>query len=357
LEKQARSFRPHQENVMGLTAIFLLAASILSVDDASAVLPDQFQAWFRESYEGRLRVPRAIEQNARAFRYVFVGGLYSERAGGYFSQCAAELRARGISRDEIHYIYPSSHKKLEENCDGVRDGFLKIADAGPERLVIIAHSRGACDALAFALRNPDFVRDRVEAIFLVQGPFGGSAAADYVMGEGKPLDGQVPPVHRALITVFSRFERTLMRRGKHAAIAELTTDASRAFWINELEEHSDAISIVGPKTFYIESQVKPSRLRLFQRSVARYLHAYYGPNDGVVALGDQVLPGLGTSLGVLDAGHKDLTGRFPSTKAGRRSRRALVQSILMIVGRADADSEPIPPRKLLTRRVSALRTD
>ena len=52
----------------------------------------------------------------------------------------------------------------------------------------------------------------------------------------------------------------------------------------------------------------------------------------MVALGDQTLPGLGTSLGVLDAGHADLTRRFPATRARRGTRQALIRSILMAVG-------------------------
>ena len=102
--------------------------------------------------------------------------------------------------------------------------------------------------------------------------------------------------------------------------------------------HEDALPIVGPKVFYIEANVHPSRLGLFARAMASYLGAYYGPNDGVVAVEDQTIPGLGTSLGVLEAGHADLTRRFPLAYAGRRSRRALMRSIVMAVGRSESTS-------------------
>ncbi len=65
------------------------------------------------------------------------------------------------------------------------------------------------------------------------------------------------------------------------------------------------------------SQILPSRLRLFRRAIASYLQTYYGPNDGIVVLRDQSLSGIGTDLGVFDAGHTDLTHRFPATSSGR----------------------------------------
>jgi hypothetical protein len=89
---------------------------------------------------------------------------------------------------------------------------------------------------------------------------------------------------------------------------------------------------VGPKVFYITSRVHPTRLRLFRRALATYLEAYYGPNDGLVTLDDQTLPGLGTNLGTFDVSHTDLTHRFPATRAPRRFRRALIDSILMAIG-------------------------
>ena len=105
---------------------------------------------------------------------------------------------------------------------------------------------------------------------------------------------------------------------------------------------------MGPKTFYVTSRVPPSRLRFFHRAIATYLQTYYGPNDGMVAVRDQSLPGLGTCLGVLDAGHTDLTHRFPATRAPRRYRRALVQAILMAVAATtdsgnDGSARSVPP--------------
>jgi pimeloyl-ACP methyl ester carboxylesterase len=296
--------------------------------------PDEFQGWVRDAARGELRIPRAVERRAQQFRYVFVGGFANERMPGYFSQCRKELLAHGVATGSVHFIFPSSHELFDGNSGAVRSKFLEFAAKGPERLVVIAHSRGACDALAFALRNESFVRDRVEALFLVQGAFGGTGAADNLMGEGPPMDHRMPLRLRAIAYLLGKLEAFLLHRGKHGGLTELTRAQSERFWQRMRDEFADAIPVVGPKTFYVTSQVPPARLRLFRRAIASYLQTYYGPNDGMVLLRDQSLPGLGTCLAVLDAAHTDLTHRSPATRAPRRSRRALVQSIIMAIGGA-----------------------
>jgi pimeloyl-ACP methyl ester carboxylesterase len=319
--------------MLGLDAALLGVALMLGgTAEEPLVTPSEFQGWFEAASRDKLRIPAPVARRARRFRYAFVGGFRAGRMPGYFAQNAEELRAHGVHRRSIHFVHPSSGRTVEENCGAVRDEFLRIAGEGPERLVIIAHSRGACDALAFALQDPEFVRDRVEALFLVQGPFGGTGLADYVQGAGEPMDGRMAPGHRWLAHLLGDLEQFLVKRGWHGGLAGMTREASRTYWRRTLEKHADAIPVVGPKVYYIESRARPERLGLFQRAMSWYLGAYYGPNDGVVAVGDQTLPGLGTSLGVLDDGHADLTRRFPATRVGKRSRRALIQGILMAIG-------------------------
>ncbi len=326
-------------------AILLVGAVDAGADSAPVVAPADFQRWFASSCEGRLRIPERVEGRARRFRYVFVGGFLNERMPGYFSQNARELKARGVPSPAIHFVSPSSHKSFEENREAIGEDFRRIAGEGPERLVVIAHSRGACDALAFALQDAQFVADRVEALFLVQGPFGGTGVVDYVMGEGVPLDHRMPAGSRVVVHLLGKLGRWLIDGGSHAGLAKMTRSASRRFWAETLERHADAIPIVGPKTFFVTAEVCPSRLRLVTRAFARYLLAYYGPNDGLVVLEDQTLPGLGTNLGPLEAGHADLTRTFFSTRAKRRVRKALVRSILMAVGQAGPNPEPERPRR------------
>jgi pimeloyl-ACP methyl ester carboxylesterase len=304
----------------------------------SLVAPAEFRAWFDAARQARLSIPAEVRQTARRYRYVFVGGFHNERMPGYFAQNAKELRARGIPRRAVHFIYPSSHETVAGNAESVRSQFLEIARQGPEKLVVIAHSRGACDALAFALHNPEFVSDRIEALFLVQGPFGGTGVADYVMGEGPPIDSRMPLHYRVIAHVLTNLEAFLLDRGKHGGLPSLTRRASKDFWDQAIKEHPAAIPIVGPKTYYVTSQTKPSRLPLFQRALAWYLAPNFGPNDGMVALDDQTVRGLGTVLAVLDAGHTDLTHHFPSGRGTQRLRKALIDAVIMAVGSSGSTS-------------------
>jgi hypothetical protein len=257
---------------------------------------------------------------------------------GYFAENARELRAMGVARSAIHFIYPSSHATVTENTRVVREQFEDFASQGDEKLVVIAHSRGSCDTLAFALQNSEFAQEHIHSMFLIQGPFGGTGLADYLVGEGPAIDGGMPLGHRVVAHTVAKAEGFLLSHGKHGGLPELSRRASEDFWTDLLEETSAAIPIVGPKTFYITSQIPPSRHKVFQRAMASYLERNFGENDGIVALSDQSRPELGTVLAVLDAGHTDLTNRFPSGKASQRMRKAVVDAIVVAVGRSDHDS-------------------
>jgi pimeloyl-ACP methyl ester carboxylesterase len=321
-----------------LTILALLSAAPDGPKNELGVEPGEFRAWFEAACQNELEIPPAVAQEAARYQYVFVAGIFNERIGGYFAQNAKELRALGVPRSNIHYIYPSSHESLPDNADAVCDRFREIIRDGPEPLVVIAHSRGACDTLAFALENPELVRKHVKAMFLVQGPFGGTGLADYIAGEGPPMDGQIPLKYRVLARVLIGAERRMLARGKHGGLAGLTHDESREFWDKLLKNHADAVSIVEPKTFYVTSEARTARLKLFQRATASYLDSHFGPNDGVVALEDQFLPELGTILAVLDAGHSDLTSRALASRVQKRRRHALVESIVMAIGRSEIES-------------------
>ncbi len=330
----------------GIAAVFLMGVLglVTGPGPAPIVTPGEFQEWFLEAYNGDLEIPEEVQQHAAGFRYVFVAGLQNERMSGYFVQNIKELQSLGVPKEMIHQIRPSSHATFEENLEAIRTGFRMVASLGPEPLVVIAHSKGACDALAFALRDPDFVRDHVEIFFLVQGPFGGSGLADYVFGDGEAIDDQMPGPARGLARVLGKFQENSLVRGKHAGMLDLTRDAANLFWKRTLEENAEAIPIVSPRTFYIEARIDPTDQRLLRKPIAWYLHTYYGPNDGMVASGDQSLKGVGTSLGMLEVGHTDLTHRFPGGRGQRQLRKALSQSVIMTVGRqVTEDQETLKP--------------
>ncbi len=319
-----------------LTLLAWLFVAPPPVQTDPIISPAEFRVSFDSALAGKLSVPADVKRAARSYRYVFVGGFMNEGMSEYFKQNAKELRAIGVPRKAVHYVYPSSQATIEENAATVRGKFQEFAALGPEKLVVIAHSRGACDALAFALRNPRFVADHVQALFLVQGPFGGTGIADYLIGDGPPIDKRMPLKQRLIALGLGRLEEFALSRGKHGGLSSLTRRASQEFWEGALDEHQDAISVVSPKTFYVTARTKPAHLRLFLQATAWYLGTHFGPNDGMVALEDQSVTGVGTVVAILDAGHTDLTHRFPSAPPKRRLRRALIDAIIMGVGGAES---------------------
>jgi pimeloyl-ACP methyl ester carboxylesterase len=325
---------------VNLMLLALLLVSPPSIDPKPVVSPLEFRASFKQALAGKLSIPTDVKRAAEAYRYVFVAGFMSEGMSEYFTQNARELAAMGVPRKAIHFIYPSSGETIEGNAAAVRSKFREFAALGAEKLVVIAHSRGACDTLAFALENPEFVADHVEALFLVQGPFGGSGVADYLTGEGPPIDRSMPLRDRLIAQGVGRLEEFRLSRGQHRGLPALTRQASKEYWEKALDKHRAAIPVVSPKTLYITTKKNSAQLRLVLRATASYLDAHFGPNDGMVVVEDQSVAGVGTVLAVLDAGHTDLTHSFPSAVPKRRLRRALIDAIIMGIGLPRPNHEP-----------------
>jgi pimeloyl-ACP methyl ester carboxylesterase len=315
----------------------IVGSVLMAGAPATTTAPDltriEFEAWFHEAEANRLAIPKPVVRRAQTFRYVFVGGYRNEAIRGYFTQNIANLVRHGVSREHIHVIHPRSTKSDEENARDVAAQFAKIAGTGPERLVVIAHSRGACDALRFALANPEFIAGHVEALFLVQGPFGGSGAAAYAVGVGTPMDRKMPWRPRIIAHLAGKVFRWLASEEEREVLAGLAPEDAQARWQIMLEMHPEAVTSVGPRVFFICSKTHPRRLRFVRKAIAWYVQTYHGPGDGMVTLRDQSLSGLGTVVATVRAGHGDLTQRFPAARRSRQLRRALIDGIVMAVGR------------------------
>ncbi len=323
-----------------LMLISLCSATPEMSEVGASFSPKEFQGWFDRASESRIPLPPRVTIIALKYRYVFVGGFLNERMPGYFTANVRELRTAGVSRDAIFQIFPSSHESIDGNAAEVRARFEEIAALGPEKLVVIAHSRGACDTLAFALKNPEFVRKHVHSMFLLQGPFGGTLLADYVAGKGSRPDGAMPWRDRAVLSVMGRLEGFFRGRGKLGGLSELRRQPARDLWTSLLREHRAAVAIVSPKIYFITAATHPSSLRFIQRATGSYLHIEDGPNDGMVALSDQSLAEVGTIVANLIAGHHDLTHARTSTKETRGYPRALTQAILISLAHGQVQPEP-----------------
>lgn len=291
----------------------------------AAPTPDTFVNAFNEYYAGQRPLPRAGNEH-----YVFVAGFLNEGIPGYFGENIRELKKLGVPAARISVVKPKSGKTFEENSTILKRGLIEILKEKTDRAVIFAHSRGAIDALAFALQNPDYIRDQVTAIFLVQGAFGGSGIADYIRGTGHALDDSMPQPYRTFFYLTGRTEKLLdpcIERG----LTALTREKAREFWKALLRDHADAIPVVSEKAYYIVGKEKPSDVAPVIRANAYYLHTYYGENDGMVTAADQTLSGIGTTLAVVKADHSDLTNGSGLSNSPRKLREALMRAIVTVV--------------------------
>ena len=279
-----------------LTVIALQLAAPDPVATDPVISPAEFRRHFDAARNGKLSIPDEAIEEARCFRYVFVGGFHSERLPGYFAQNAKELRAKGVPKRAIHYIYPSSGETVDGNAEMVRTSFEDIACQGTEKLVVIAHSRGSCDALAFALQNPEFVEKHVHSLFLIQGPFGGTGLADYVVGEGPPIDKRMP-IGQRVVAPLDEGGRlpAAPRQTRRAAVAD--SSGFGRFLAGRVGGKLRGDSDRRPENFLRHEPDSTLGAPVLAAPLASYLETHFGENDGVVAARGPGCAGAGDGAG------------------------------------------------------------
>lgn len=294
-----------------------------------------FRDWFAAARHNRLVLTEIQVALAQQFQYVFISGFHNEMMPLYFWGNIRELRRRGIHARNIHRIHPSSHMSFDTVVERVANSLEHLAHQNPERLVIVGHSRGACTALAAALRRADQFSNRIEALFLIQGPFGGTAIADYVVAIEDDFPENWPSRRLKLARSLTWIERFALRLGWDGGLHDLTHAASRQFWLEAIAQHrrewGDRAMEIERKAYFIATSVDPARSRFLRSELGRIIQECDGPNDGVVALADQAIEEVGTRLDPLEAAHTDLVWGLHSSPEARNDRRALTQAIIRVL--------------------------
>ena len=302
-----------------------------------------FAAFFERQVATPQPLPDCVLEAARRYRYVFVAGFLNEAfRQGYFNENRDALREAGVRADEIHVVFPRSADAIAETAARLGQELPALAGQGRQKLVLIGHSKGAAELLAFALANPAFVRARVEAIFLAQGAIGGSGVADYITDAGHPLDDKMPAASRVAFAVAARGGKLLdgqLDRG----FQSLTHRQAAALWAQLLPRRGATERI-----FYIRGHRDPAAVSKILSLTATYLSTYYGDNDGLVEVEDQSVSGAGRVLATLEADHMSLTVARPVSGDGPAVRRAFTHALLMQLAGALAPSPaataPADPR-------------
>lgn len=324
---------------MGLLArrLFLLLLVVTYATAQAKIDSKQFVGWLNEYYKQNTPLAGETRNRAAQFRYVFVNGFLNEvQKKTSFRDMTLTLTRQGVSKNSIHVLRPSSINSIAGNLDWLQLELKKLADLGPEKLVLIGHSKGAAETLAVALQAPAWLQDKIHAIYLVQGAMHGSPIADFFMNEGVTIDSRLPLAVRYVLKQIQSADlptklknaETWLGFSVDEGLLSLTKRATQAFWKTHLADHRGSIAAIGSKTFYLRSAQAPSKVRWMFMAPGYYQDVYYGPNDGVLPRAHQSLREIGTPLADLTMDHVDLVSEDPKTPAALRLREAVMKAIL-----------------------------
>ncbi len=267
---------------------WLVVSSPASGLPSLEVFYKQLQSQMRQT-----RKPRPGAENPQGYDYVLVGGLIADylHRVGYFSIFRSELKEQGVPGNQIHLLFPPSDLSVEDNAESaIPEKWGAISAKSDRPIVIVAHSKGAVETVEFLLRNPQ-VLERVEAVFCLQGAFGGSELADFLMKEyeapGRPDSWWARSGMRAIRTLDG------FLHGRIAGVESLTTARARDRVLGWYRERPDALKKLIPKLVFITTNADPKTMDLRTRVGGRYLSSVGAlENDGAVAEKNQFIPGL-----------------------------------------------------------------
>ncbi|OFZ05527.1 MAG: hypothetical protein A2X97_11690 [Bdellovibrionales bacterium GWA1_52_35] len=253
-------------------------------------------------------VSRGIE--LRTKKIVFVAGVLNEVARSNFNDSRRVLKKQyGVQDSTV--IFPKSFISISDNSEALYKQFLWLHFVSGKPLVILAHSKGAAETVLALLRHPDLLRDGVvEKVYALQGALNGSYIADVINGKGN-------------WKYWSTFVSTRM-----PGLLNLGTENARKVIGGAIAEASaEERAVINGRLFFIRSVENPWQSIFYMVGTNLYLTKNYGENDGVLLSQDQLLPELGTDLGVVhDIDHTDFVMSFPHSGALRRTRTAFTHT-------------------------------
>ena len=225
----------------------------------------------------------------------------------------------------------SSNAKVEDESVALGKSLQALASGRhAKKLVVVAHSKGAAETLAYAISHSTFVRRHVKAIFLVQGAMGGSRIADYLRGGATEPDSRVDDHTVNLFKMMSRIGKFLdpiLDQG----LTTLTTSHMHQLFDDLLHKNVSGAKSISDRIFYVTSHRRAKENSGLLLVMGTYLSAYYGDSDGLILEPDQVLTGIGTPLISVNADHASLLVASPISNVSNEIRDVLTDSIVKSV--------------------------
>ncbi len=302
--------------------VFLICFGI-----SESVFASDFEDDFRNFLRGK-DSSYDIKSEASRYNYVFVAGFLNEKIPFYFKDSVTVLEELDVRKDSVLIIKPPSKHTPHENLSFIKKSLARLDQSKP--LVIIAHSKGAVEMLLYALHNPAFVKERVQAIFLVQGAYRGSPIVDYFTGKGYVCDQRISKTNCVFLASVRRLGQFIVNDG----FRSMSPVSSKLVWSRLYPNFAEIKDQIDNKIFYIRSYQDYKRQTGLLRIFGAYLSAYFGENDGLVALNEQSLAWIGKTIAVIpDAGHGDFVTDAPISAKSVSYRVAFTKALLTWLAR------------------------
>lgn len=277
---------------------------------------EDFATVFRRLEDPMALTPPLVLHAEKNLHYVFITGLAGDIAPGYFQHAMQQLEELGIPKSSIHLLRPPSRRSSLENARALRERLARI----PGRLVVIAHSKGANESFLFAVENPKFIEERIEAMYLMQASYFGSPLADELLFRKTHDISHASPWQRFLIRAEKLRGRVmygvLFRRG----LRGLATKEAGEVMNRVMTANPGSQRLLKERLHFITTAMQGPGL-------TRLILDLYGDSDGVNPVPTQYVPDWGNHLAHLEAGHVDLILPWGNIARKRALARAIFSHV------------------------------
>ncbi len=314
--------------------LFCLCVGVLSssILGETCITSQDFETTYQKHLIKPVQMKLTVMDPAYHYLYVFVPGFLHRWVPTYFLPNRAHLIRMGIPKDSIKIIRPSHGQSKEKNIEWLFSKFQTLQKIYPHKqMVIMGHSKGASEALALSLQNSVFFKKHVAYLFLIQGVFGGSGVADYVLGQGKPISNQLNFLSGTAMWFMGK-AASLVSPMIHPGLESLRRENAQSFWKDIKQKHGHIIEDIQSRVYHFKAHREPSEMSIFLQHTGHYLKNNYGDSDGLVTIGDQD-PGFGTHLYTFEVCHGGLILHQPITNVPKRTRMAFNASWVEVINK------------------------
>jgi hypothetical protein len=223
-------------------------------------------AQFKTLLGARGAGPATLPAEAKDFKYLLVGGLFTNDYPGYMDGNLKALKDKGLNASKLSIDTSAS---VQTNAKAIHDAILEATKDG-SKIVLIGQSKGGVDITAACALYPD-LKDHIRSVIAMQAPYGGTPVASD-LANCKQLGPMVKDVIGGVM------------RGDVASLTDLSYEARKSF----IAAHPYPQDI---PTLSLATSRKATDGSLVAATAGYMVNRYKLPSDGLVPQVDAEIPG------------------------------------------------------------------